>query len=320
MPEQISFDIHLIGLKDRSRAGMGRVAAAIGRLRDGEPPSPETLPELLRGPLFEALSRERALEVTGVLEAAGALVEVRPVPGRPPLGDHRLRPTQKCPRCGFVQPAGEVECQQCGLVFAKWEREQVQRMQRERRLEEALTKALQVREEWAKKARQYVESHPLPGGAAAPFASRLHADEIPFAVLRTAQGSLLLTSRRLLARRDGSIVAIPWEMIADVDVGGGLTLRKDQTRLKLRLHGPVPLPDGTTDTVTFALLGRDRDRADLLMDWAFARTFVCGACGAADLDYHLDERDGTVRARCMHCATDHEIDLDEAVAIPHIVD
>jgi len=50
------------------------------------------------------------------------------------------------------------------------------------------------------------------------------------------------------------------------------------------------------------------------MDWAFARNFMCGACGARDLDFRLEDSDS--HCRCMHCATDHQIDLREALAIP----
>ena len=52
------------------------------------------------------------------------------------------------------------------------------------------------------------------------------------------------------------------------------------------------------------------------MDWSFARSFICGGCGERDLQYRTDGN--KVYARCMHCATDHEIDVREAVAVPLI--
>jgi hypothetical protein len=58
--------------------------------------------------------------------------------------------------------------------------------------------------------------------------------------------------------------------------------------------------------------------SDVVMDWAFARNFMCGTCGARDLDFRTD--DDIPHARCMHCATDHEIDLREAIAIPRTVE
>ncbi len=53
---------------------------------------------------------------------------------------------------------------------------------------------------------------------------------------------------------------------------------------------------------------------EVVMDWGYARNFICGSCGERDLDFRTD---GTkVHCRCMHCATDHEVDLAECVAVP----
>jgi formylmethanofuran dehydrogenase subunit E len=54
------------------------------------------------------------------------------------------------------------------------------------------------------------------------------------------------------------------------------------------------------------------------MDWAFARNFICGSCGERDLEYRTEV--ATVKMRCMHCATDHEVDMREAVAVPLITE
>ncbi len=313
MPALISFDLIFLGLKDPSQPGRARFATAMSRLTGRDPLEFHDVAALGGRPLFEALGADDVRNVTRVLEEAGVMLEIRPVPGRAPVGDTELVPTQACPRCGFVQPAGQPECQQCGLVFAKWEREQVQRMQRERKLEETLSKLMQVREEWRKKAKAYLERHPLPQDAAAVYASRLFAEEVPFARLETSEGPILMTSRRMLLTLQGSVISVPYEMIADVDVGGGFTLKKDQVNMQLKLRGPYPI-EGAPRVLKVAL---DRESAalrDVVMDWAFARSFACGACGQTDLDFRLQGKE--VRARCMHCATDHEIDLNEAVAIP----
>jgi len=272
-------------------------------------------PATMKGaPLFEAISAQRAREITGLLEEAGILVEIRPVPGRPPSGDREVVATRECPRCGFVQPAGDPECQRCGLIFAKWEREQVQRMQRERQLEETLTKLVQVREEWRAKAKRYLERHPLPDGAVAPFQKRLHPEEIPFARLESAEGPILMTSSRMLVTRPGTTISIPYEVIADVDVGGGLTLKKDLVNLQLKFAGPLPVGQEQLKSLRLQVSKESAAMRDVVMDWAFARSFACGSCGATDMDFRVEKR--KLHCRCMHCATDHEIDLEEAVAIP----
>jgi hypothetical protein len=116
--------------------------------------------------------------------------------------------------------------------------------------------------------------------------------------------------------RETGVAAIPYEMVADIDIGGGLVQKKNRQRLTLTFHGPLPMPGGEGKSASCNL---DKDSAffkDVLMDWVFARNFMCGACGERDLDYRYEQ--GGSRARCMHCATDHEIDLREAVAIPVI--
>ena len=316
MPALVSFDLVLLGLKDPGPAGRSRFASLMARLTERDPEEFKDPAGLAGAPLFEAISAQRARDITGLLEEAGVLVEIRPVPGRPPSGDREVVATRECPRCGFAQPAGDPECQRCGLIFAKWEREQIHRMQRERQLEETLAKLVRVREEWRAKAQKYLERHPLPEAAVKPFASRLHAEEIPFARLESVDGPILMTSRRMLVTKDGAMISIPYEVIADVDVGGGLTLKKDQVNMQLKFVGPFPLGNEQLKSLRLMISKESAMLRDVVMDWAFARSFACGSCGATDMDFRVEKR--KMRGRCMHCATDHEIDLEEAVAIPLI--
>jgi hypothetical protein len=191
-------------------------------------------------------------------------------------------------------------------------------MQRESRLEEALTKALVVREEWTQRAKTYLEKHALPAEASAPFAGALLRDEIPFQALGSDEGPLLLTSRRILFLRDGAVGTVPYELVSDADFGGGLVQRKGKVRMQLTFHSPLPGPAGPQKKLEWQL---DKDSAfsrELVMDWVFARNFMCGSCGARELEHRL--QGSTPRFRCMRCATDHEVDLTEAVAIPLLVE
>ncbi len=314
----IAFDILLLGLRDPSPTGRTRFLNAMERLSGRPAAEHQNVLGESDATLFRALEKEQAQVVVRVLEEAGVRIEIRPTTERPPSVSGQTAQTVSCPRCEFVQAAELAECRRCGLVFAKWEREKVQRMQIERRLEEALNKALQVRQEWVQRAKHYVETHPIAPDALTPFSAALLKDEIPFLRLNADEGPLLLTSRRLLYQREGGTGSLPFEMVSDVDVGGGLVVRKDRTRVVLSFHGPLVIDDAPTKSATWIL---DRESAfskDVILDWCFARNFQCGSCGAGELDFRT-ERNGT-RARCMRCATDHEIDLSEAVAIPVIHD
>ncbi len=317
MVDLISFDIYLLGLKDPSPAGRSEFAGAMARLTGR--PAAEFLPALANRsePLFRGISQYRARAVAGAMEEAGVRIEIRPnAGGAAAEGGERVG--DQCPRCQFEVAPGGVECPRCGLVFAKWEREQVQRMQRERRLEEALTKALQVRREWDERAKRFLETHPLPADAETLFAAILNREEIPFLLLRSEEGPILLTSRRLLGKQGELSLSVPYELVADVDLGSKLVVRKDRVRLQLTLHGPLPVGDKPSKTLSWQLEKDSAFFGDVVMDWAFARKFLCGSCGAPEIDFRLDGSE--VRARCMRCATDHEIDLDEALAIPLIQD
>jgi len=317
MADLISFDIYLLGLKDPSPSGRSRFASAMARLTGR--PAGEFLPALTNRaePLFRGISQYRARSVAEAMEEAGVRIEIRPnTVGTGSEG--ATRADSECPRCHFSTEPGAVECPRCGLVFAKWEREQIQKMQRDRRLEEALTKALQVRREWDERAKRFLDTHPLPAEATTLFEKELGREEIPFLLLRSEEGPILLTSRRLLGRLGEETLSVPYELVADVDVGSKLVVRKDRVRLQLTLHGPMAVGAKSTKTLAWQL---DKESAffnDVIMDWSFARKFLCGSCGAPELDFRLQGAE--VRARCMRCATDHEIDLAEALAIPLIQD
>jgi len=314
----IAFDILLLGLKDPSSSGRVRFLNAMERLSGRAADEHATSLSRTGEPLFRALDREQAQVVVRVLEEAGVRIEIRPTRERPVTDPDLEIHTVTCPRCGFIGNAGGEECPKCGLVFAKWEREKVQRMQTERRLEEALQKALQVRQEWVQRAKVFLETHPLPPDGLTPFSSILLKEEIPFLSLNADEGPMLLTSRRLLFVRDGTMGSIPYEMVADVDIGGGLVVRKDRLRVVLTFHGPMAIGEGHTKTLTFMLDKESSFFKDVLLDWCFARNFQCGSCGAGELDFRVER--GKPRARCMRCATDHEIDLVESVAIPIVAE
>jgi hypothetical protein len=309
-----SFDIYLLGLRDASQVGRKRFLQAMvrvtGRGEEEFQPYFGTPTEAL----FRALDRDKAQVVVQVLEEAGVRVEIRPSSSPPIGGDLQTIATQKCPRCAFVCPADGTDCPRCGLVFSKWERESVQKMQRDSRLEEALTKAIVVREEWTQRAKTYLERRPLPAGAAVPFEKVLFRDEIPFQVLTSDEGPLLMTSRRLLSHRNGNVLSIPYELIADVDFGGSLIPKKNRVRLLLTFHSPLPTPDGPQRKLEWQLEKEAAFFKEVVMDWAFARNFLCGSCGARELEHRLER--STNRYRCMRCATDHEVDLNEAIGIP----
>jgi uncharacterized C2H2 Zn-finger protein len=314
MVDQISFDILLLGLKDGSSAGRAKYTNVMERLT-GRPADHFEVPsKRSEEPIFRALDRDTAIKVVDALGKQGALIEVRRTTSAPQDVRDQVVDTITCPRCDFMQPAGTDECTRCGLVFAKFEREQVQHMQKSRALEEALTRALQSRDEWAQKAAQYLEGHPLKEGSIDGFENILARDEVPFLRLVADEGPILMTSRRLISSLKEGFISIPYEMVGDVTVGGGLVQKKNRVRLQLAFHAPIPTPPGPSKQLNWQL---DKDSSfykDVIMDWCYSRNFLCGGCGQRDLDFRLD---GTKpRARCMHCATDHDIDLREAIAVP----
>jgi hypothetical protein len=323
---EISYEIYLLGLTDPSRTGRTRFVTAMERLtgqpgEEFEGPFPSS-----SEPAFKGLEQDRAQMVADSLGESGVLIEVRPRVGVPPEPEEEIQAAQldavaadRCPSCDHLRTPGAVECESCGLVFAKWEREKIVKMQQERSLEEALTKALQVREEWVQRAKKYLETHPFPEDGAAGFNRVLVREEVPFLRLQSDEGPILMTSRRMIALVGEIYHSIPYELVGDVDFGGGLVIKKNKVRLLLTFHSPLPLTSG--EVVKSMSWQLDKDSSfykDVIMDWAFARNFICGSCGERDLEYRTEV--ATVKMRCMHCATDHEVDMREAVAVPLITE
>jgi hypothetical protein len=248
------------------------------------------------------------------------MIEVR-VTDKPPQAQPEISAaTRDCPACNHIQAATNDECEKCGVVFKKYEREQLLKMQKDHTLEQAMIKAMQVREEWLHRATQYLEQHKLAKDASAAFSTELVQDEVPFLRLNSEEGPILLTSRRLLTRLDKTFESVPYEMISEVDYGGGkIKTSKSKFRLQIVFHTLFPSKSGELlKNMTWHLDKDSSFNKDVVIDWGYARNFICGACGERELEYRTD--DTTVHCRCMHCATDHEVDLAECVAVPLISD
>jgi len=314
MSESSSFDVLLLGFRDPGPAAHARYTNAMERLTGRGAEEFNVPSKRSDDPIFRALDNSTTGVVADALEEAGVLIEIRRTSEVASEVRDQVVATVACPTCDFVQPAGTVECSRCGVVFAKFEREQVQQMQQSQHLEEALTKALQTRDEWGQKAANYLETHPLEEGSTSGFENSLHRDEVPFLRLTADEGPILMTSRRMIANLADGVFSIPYEMVGDVTMGGGLVQKKSRVRLQLGFHAPIQTPGGAVKQFSWQL---DKDSSffkDAIMDWCYSRVFVCGGCGLRDLDYRVDG--SKARARCMHCATDHDIDLDEGIAVP----
>lgn len=322
MDEFFSYDIYVIGLKDASKAGRQRFTATMEKLTARPRVEfEESFPSPIL-PVFRALDRERAQKTSDSLASSGILIEIRPTDKPPADPEAELEPgTRQCPACNAVQPAMAIECGRCGVVFKKYEREQLLKMQREHTLEQAMIKAMQVREEWLQRANKYLETKPLAKDAVKDFSPVLMKDEVPFLRLEASEGPLLLTSRRFLARStEGKFVSIPFEMISEVDFGGGpIQTKKSKTRLQFVFHTPLPMPpDETVSKMGWHLDKESSYYKEVVMDWGYARNFICGSCGERELDYRTEGR--KAYCRCMHCATDHDIDLTECIAVPRVAE
>jgi hypothetical protein len=322
MAEVYSYDIYVIGLEDPSSSGRYRFASTMERLT-GRPseqfeesfPPPDI-------PVFEAMNPEKAVETADALGSMGVLIEVRPTDNPPRVQLKIEAETQECPACNQIQPTANDECLKCGIVFKKFEREQLVKMHKDHTLEQAMIKAMQVREEWLHRAKQYLEQHKTAQDFSSAFADELVQDEIPFLRLDSAEGPILLTSRRLVTKLENSFESVPYEMISEVDYGGGaIKTSKSKFRLQVIFHTPMPLESGELAKNLAWHLDKDSSfNKEIVFEWGYARNFICGACGERDLQYRTDEVRGMhkMRCRCMHCATDHEIDLAECLAIPLI--
>ena len=318
MDENLSYNIHILGLKDVSKTGRQRFVGTMERLT-GRPR--EEFEESFPSPhlaLFQSLDLERAKKVLDSLDSNGVLVEVRPTDSPPVGAEEEVEAGKRaCPACNSHQSASNIECQRCGIVFSKYEREQLLKMQKDHTLEQAMIKAMQVREEWMQRATKFLESKPFPKDADKVFSTVLVQDEIPFLRLESSEGPILLTSRRMLTRNnEGKFISMPYEMISEVDFGGGaITTKKSKFKVQVKFHAPLPIPpDEAISKLAWTLDKESSFNKEVVMDWGYARNFICGSCGERDLDFRTDAN--KVHCRCMHCATDHEIDLGECVAVP----
>ena len=82
---------------------------------------------------------------------------------------------------------------------------------------------------------------------------------------------------------------LPYEIIKDVDFGGGLVVKKGHTRLVLHFHSPILFKEKNVNSLTWQLTADAATNKEAIMDWAFARSYMCGACGARDLDFRNEK-------------------------------
>lgn len=303
-----SFDIAFIGLKDPSAAGRSRMINAMERLTGRSTADCQEYVSRIGVTIFENLPADQAGLILKALDDAGAICEVRPKDEAAQAdGGDAGGGMFQCPSCGFVQPSGLDECPRCGVIFSKMEKDEIRQMQKDSALEEAQDRAEQVRQEWDERANQILENKPVSDRATAAFELALTQEEIPFLYLEAAEGAALMTSRQVLLKLDGEFVYLPYEIIKDVDYGGGLVVKKNHTRLVFNYHAPVPFRGKSVNSTTLYLTAEAATNKEIIMDWAFARSYFCGSCAARDFDFR-QEKEG-LHARCMHCATDHVIDL-----------
>jgi len=303
-----SFDIAFLGLKDPTPTGRARMINAMERLTGRSTADCQEYLERIGLTIFDNLPADQAGLILKAMDEAGVICEVRPKEDAPRAADESATgEMHQCPSCSFIQPAGLEECPRCGVIFAKMEQDEVRQMQKDHALEEAQSRAEQVRQEWDDRAKQIIEQKPLGEDATKAFDSVLTQEEIPFLLLNAVEGSALMTSRQVLLSVEGEFAFLPYEIIKDVDYGGGLVVKKGHTRLVFNLHVPVPFKGKSVDSMTVQLDADSATNKETIMDWSFARSFLCGACGARDFDFRSDK--GDLHARCMHCATDHAIDL-----------
>ncbi|MEE4271472.1 MAG: hypothetical protein V2I67_07360 [Thermoanaerobaculales bacterium] len=311
------FDIAFLGLKDPSAGGRSRMINAMERLTGRSTADCQESLSRIGMTIFENLPVEQARLILKAMDDAGAICEVRPKDELANAADSdALGGMQQCPSCGFVQSADSEECPRCGVIFSKMEKDEVRKMQKDSALEEAQARAEQIKQEWDDRAKQLIENNPLPDGAVDAFDLALTQEEIPFLLLEAAEGTALMTSRQILVHVDGEFVYLPYEIIKDVDYGGGLVVKKGHTRLVLNFHAPVPFRGKSANSITLQLTADSATNKEAIMDWAFARSYMCGSCGARDFDYHQEK--AGLHARCMHCATDHAIDLKNHAIKPLI--
>jgi hypothetical protein len=235
MNENLSYNIHILGLKDASKAGRQRFVGTMERLTGRPRDEFEDQFPSSHVPMFQSLDLGRAKKTLDSLESGGILVEIRPTDSPPVGAEEEIEDGKRaCPACNEHQSASNIECQRCGIVFTKYEREQLLKMQKDHTLEQAMIKAMQVREEWMQRATKFLENKPLPKDAAKIFSAILLQDEVPFLRLESAEGPILLTSRRMVTRNsEGKYISMPYEMISDVEFGGG-AIQTKKSKFKVR--------------------------------------------------------------------------------------
>lgn len=303
-----SFDIAFLGLKDPSPTGRARMINAMERLTGRSTADCQEYLARIGLTIFDNLPADQAELILKAMDDAGAICEVRPKEDAPrAAGESPAGEMFQCPSCGFIQPVGLDECPRCGVIFAKMEQDEVRQMQKDRSLEEAQARAEQIRQEWDDRANQILERQPLGDDATMAFEAALTQEEIPFLLLKATEGSALMTSRQVLLLLEGEFAFLPYEIIKDVDFGGGLVVKKGHTRLVFNFHVPVPFKGKSVNSMTIQLDADAATNKETIMDWSFARSYLCGSCGAHDFDFRGEKEE--LHARCMHCATDHIIDL-----------
>lgn len=308
MDTPFAYDIAFLGLKDPSPVGRSRLVLAMERLTGRSTADCQDFLSKVGLTIFDSLPVDQAKLIINALDEAGAVCEIRPKEDVPrAVSEAPGGGMAACQSCGFVQLAGKDECPRCGVIFSKMEKDEIRKMQHNQALEDAQQRAEQIRQEWDDRAKHFLESRPLSADRYQMFNKNLTQEEIPFLFLDTAEGPVLMTSRQLMAIVDGLVVHLPYEIIKDVDFGGGLVGKKGHTRLVLHFHSPIHFKEKNTNSLTWQLTADAATNKEVIMDWAFARSYMCGACGARDLHYRNEK--GQTRARCMHCATDHIIDL-----------
>ena len=317
MDAPYSYDIAFLGLKDPSSAGRSRMVLAMERLTGRSAADCQEYLSRVGLTIFDSLPAEQAKLIISALDEAGVVSEIRPKDEIARSDDNAQGGGMAaCPSCGYVQQAGKDECSRCGVIFSKMEKDEVRKMQKDHVLEEAQQRAEQIRQEWDDRAKQLLESRPLPENSTDVFRNALTQEEIPFLLLESVEGPLLMTSRQMLGLIEDAFVHVPYEIIKDVDFGGGLVVKKGHTRLMLHFHSPLPFKGKNVGSLMWQLTADSATDKETIMDWAFARSFMCGACGARDLDFRNEK--GQTHGRCMHCATDHSIDLQHHRITPMI--
>lgn len=267
--------------------------------------------------LFRSIDGATAAEILKGLDPLGVRTEIRPA--EDPVAPVKLSPPGElqglqCPSCGIENPESSLECNACGVVFAKFEQRAVRQMMADAQLEQEINKAQKIQQEWDDRASSYRANQPLPADATAPFAGSLLKQEVPFLNLRTGSGPMLFTSKRILASSNDGVVSIPFEMIAGVDLGGGFTILGGTIRMVLTFKAPLILGKSRTTTLSRQIRKDESYDRETILHWVYSKNFICNGCGARDLSYRFENL--STKARCMRCASDHLIDLTQAIAKP----